>query len=135
MAGSPQDVHLLVPLTLRRKGTMGDIITDDSLHHLHLLSRLVLFMHSWISEEVLCLIDLYLICCRVTIFSQGVTLHHSIISGIFIKATSVHHAIIQKKMDELLAKGATEPSCGRAGFYFTPTYLLFLNIWMAYIPS
>ena len=34
-------------------------------------------------------------------------------------ATFVHCSIIQKKVDELLAKGDTEPSTGGAGFYAT----------------
>ena len=34
-----------------------------------------------------------------------------------IKATMAHHPIIQKDMDELLAKDATELSTGGAGFY------------------
>ena len=34
-----------------------------------------------------------------------------------VKAAAVHHPIIQKKVDELLAKGAIEPSSGGAGFY------------------
>ena len=34
-----------------------------------------------------------------------------------IKATPAHHSIIQKEVDELLAKGAIEPSSGGAGFY------------------
>ena len=34
-----------------------------------------------------------------------------------IKAALAHHPIIQKEMDELLARGAIEPSTGGAGFY------------------
>ena len=34
-----------------------------------------------------------------------------------IKAAAPHHPIIQKEVDELLAKGAIEPSSGGAGFY------------------
>ena len=34
-----------------------------------------------------------------------------------IKSTPAHHSNIQKEMDELLAKGAIEPSIGGAGFY------------------
>ena len=33
-----------------------------------------------------------------------------------VKAAAVHHPIIQKEVDELLAKGVIEPSSG-AGFY------------------
>ena len=50
-----------------------------------------------------------------------------------IKGTPAQHSVIQKEMDELLAKGVIEPSSGEAGF--TPTYLLFLSILVAYIPS
>ena len=35
-----------------------------------------------------------------------------------VKVATVHHPIIQKEVDELLAKGAIEPSSGGAGFYF-----------------
>ena len=34
-----------------------------------------------------------------------------------VKAGAAHHPIIQKEADELLAKGAIEPSSGDAGFY------------------
>ena len=34
-----------------------------------------------------------------------------------VKVAAVHHLIIQKKAEELLFKGAIEPSSGAAGFY------------------
>ena len=34
-----------------------------------------------------------------------------------MKAAAAHHPIIQKEVDELLSKGAIEPSSGGAGFY------------------
>ena len=34
-----------------------------------------------------------------------------------VKAAVAHHPVIQKEVDELLAKGAIEPSSGGAGFY------------------
>ena len=34
-----------------------------------------------------------------------------------IKAVAAHHPVIQREVDELLAKGAIEPSSGGAGFY------------------
>ena len=34
-----------------------------------------------------------------------------------VKAATIHHTIIQKEVDELLAKGVIEPSSGGAGFY------------------
>ena len=34
-----------------------------------------------------------------------------------IKVAAVHHPVIQKEVDECLAKGAIEPSLGGAGFY------------------
>ena len=34
-----------------------------------------------------------------------------------IKAAAAHHPVIQKEVDELLAKGAIEPSSGGTGFY------------------
>ena len=34
-----------------------------------------------------------------------------------VKVAAVHHPVIQKEVDDLLAKGAIEPSSGGAGFY------------------
>ena len=34
-----------------------------------------------------------------------------------VKAAAAHHPVIQKEVDELLAKGAIEPSSGGAAFY------------------
>ena len=34
-----------------------------------------------------------------------------------VKAAAAHHPVIQKKVDELIAKGAIEPSSGGIGFY------------------
>ena len=34
-----------------------------------------------------------------------------------VKVAAAHHPIIQEKVDELLAKGAVEPSSGGDGFY------------------
>ena len=34
-----------------------------------------------------------------------------------VKAAAAHHPIIQKEVDELLAKGAIKPASGNAGFY------------------
>ena len=34
-----------------------------------------------------------------------------------VKVASAHHPIIQRQVDELLSKGAIEPSSGGAGFY------------------
>ena len=34
-----------------------------------------------------------------------------------VKVASAHHHVIQKEVDELLAKGAVEASMGGAGFY------------------
>ena len=34
-----------------------------------------------------------------------------------VKVAAAHHPVIQKEVDELLAKGAIEPSSGGAGFY------------------
>ena len=50
-----------------------------------------------------------------------------------IKATPVHHPIIQKEVDELLAKGCIEPSTVGADLY-SQHICFFLNIWVAFIP-
>ena len=34
-----------------------------------------------------------------------------------VKVAAAHHPVIQREVDELLAKGAVEPSLGGAGFY------------------
>ena len=47
----------------------------------------------------------------------------------YINAVAAYHPTIQKEVDELLAKGAKEPSSGGAGFY--PNVFLFLSIPMA----
>ena len=52
VAESPQKVHQLVPWTLRRRRSAGVVcLRSYSLHHLHLLCRLVPFLHSWISGQ------------------------------------------------------------------------------------
>ena len=38
-------------------------------------------------------------------------------SSFNVNAAAAHHPVIQKEVDELLAKGAIEPSSGGAGFY------------------
>ena len=48
-----------------------------------------------------------------------------------VKAAAAHHPIIQKEVDELLAKGAIEPSSGGASFYSS---MLFLSILMVTDP-
>ena len=54
----------------------------------------------------------------VTIFSLGPLLPCSITSQQFnVKVAAAHHPVIQKEVDELLAKGVIEPSSGGAGFY------------------
>ena len=50
-----------------------------------------------------------------------------------IKTATAHHSIIQQEVDELLAKGVIEPSL--MVLVFTHTFLLFLSVLMAYIPS
>ena len=49
-----------------------------------------------------------------------------------VKAAAAHHPIIQKEVDELLAKGVIEPSSGDAGF--CSVCLLFLSILVASCP-
>ena len=49
-----------------------------------------------------------------------------------MKVATTHHPIIQKEVDELLAKGVIEPSSGGAGFY--SSMLWFLSILVASSP-
>ena len=54
---------------------------------------------------------------RVTIFTLVVILHYSTNFRQFnIEATFAHHSIMEKKVDELLAKVTIEPSSVVAGF-------------------
>ena len=49
-----------------------------------------------------------------------------------VKAAAAHHPVIQKEVDELLAKGAIEPSSGGAGFYSSS--LWYLSVLGAFVP-
>ena len=49
-----------------------------------------------------------------------------------VKAAATHHPVIEKEVDELLAKGAIEPSSGCASFY--SRCLWYLSILGASIP-
>ena len=73
---------------------------------------------SWIKWRSITSNGLGLIWQRFTIFSLGATLclFHNF-RWFNKKAALAHHPIIQKEVDELLAKGATESSIGGVGFY------------------
>ena len=76
------EVYLTVSMIPRRKGPMGiSFLMYHSLYHLHLLHTLVPFLLSYVSGDALLPIVLCLVWWRVTIFSLGVTLCYSIISG------------------------------------------------------
>ena len=91
-------------------------------HHLHPLCRFVYFHRFFISGVTLLPIGLCLIWLQVTIFNLGATpLFHNF-RWFNTKATMAHHPIIQKEVDEMLAKYSTEPSTGGVGFY---SYLSF----------
>ena len=47
-----------------------------------------------------------------------------------VKAAVAHHPVIQKEVDELLAKGAIKNSSGGAGFYSS----MYLSILGAFVP-
>ena len=80
-------------------------------HHLHLhFFRSVCFSSSLINGEALHLTGLYLIWFGLTIFSSCPILP-------CVKMAAAHHPIIQKEVDELLAKGVIKPSSGGTGFY------------------
>ena len=88
-------------------------------HHLHLQHfSLVCFSNFLISGEVLHPTGLCLIWFGATIFSLDPILPCSHDFQPFnVKAAAAHHPVIQKEVDELLAKGAIEPSSCGAGFY------------------
>ena len=88
-------------------------------HHLHLQCfRLVCFSNCLINGEALhatCL-------CLILVWGHHLQLRsHPLLFHDFwhfnVKAAAAHHPVIQKEVDELLAKGAIEPSSGGAGFY------------------
>ena len=88
-------------------------------HPLHLHHfRLVCFSNFWINGKALHPTGLCLIWFRATIFSLDPILPCSVTFWHFdVKVSAAHHPVIQKEVDELLAKGAIEPSSGGAGFY------------------
>ena len=115
--------HLLVPLTLGRRGTMGAVfLMCYSLqlhqHYVHLLCRLVHFQKFWIKGEALPSVGLYLIWLQVphlqlrwhTLFFHNFKLFNT-------KAAMAHHPIIQKDVDELLARDAIDPWMGGVSLY------------------
>ena len=108
----------------RRKGGMGSaflMCQSPQLlqppHHLHLqLFRLVCFSNFLINGET----------SNRSVFNmvQGYHLQLRSHPPLFcdfwhlnVKVAAAHHPIIQREVDELLARGAIEPSSGGAGFY------------------
>ena len=88
-------------------------------HRLHLhYFRLVCFSNFLINGEALHPTGLCLIWLGATIFSLDPhpPLFHNF-QHINVNAAAAHHPVIQKEVDELLAKGAIEPSSGGASFY------------------
>ena len=105
----------------RRKGAWGLALqmchSPLHPHYLHLqFFRLVCFSNFSINGEALHLTGLCLIWFGITIFSLGSPLFFKFLQ-FNVKAAAAHHPIIQKEVDELLAKGAVEPSSSGAGFY------------------
>ena len=88
-------------------------------HPLHLHHfRLVCFSNFWINGEALHPTGLCLIWFGATIFSLDPFLPCSVtFSTLMSRQPAAHHPVIQKEVDELLAKGAIEPSSGGASFY------------------
>ena len=88
-------------------------------HPLHLHHfRLVCFSNFWINGEALHPTGLCLIWFKATIFSLDPILPCSItFSTLMSRCLLAHHLVIQKEVDELLAKGAIELSSGGARFY------------------
>ena len=88
-------------------------------HHPHLqICRLVCFPIFGINGAALLPKGLCLIWFRVTIFSLRSCPPLFCNFQLFnVKAAAAHHPIIQKEVDELLAKGAIELSSGDACFY------------------
>ena len=88
-------------------------------HHLHLqLFRLVCISNFLINGEALHPTGLCLIWFGATIFSLDPILPCSMTSGTLMsRQLQLIILLFRKEVDELLAKGAIEPSSGGAGFY------------------
>ena len=94
---------------------MSFVLSYSHHHHLHLLCRLVLFLHSWISITFNRFM-LYMVQCH----HLQLRCFHPLFCNVQqfnIKLPSAYHVIIQKKVDKLLTKGTIEPSSGGAVFY------------------
>ena len=88
-------------------------------HHLHLqFFRLVCFSNFLINGKALHLTGL----CLIWFWGHHLQLqsHPPLFHNFWqlnVRVATTHHPIIQKEVDELLAKGPSEPSSGGAGFY------------------
>ena len=117
VAENQQEVHLAVPMTLRRKGAMGDVVHDvsqssssSSVVQVGTISKL---MDQWRSSTSV----------KFVLDMKGHYLQHSCHLPLFhnlrwfdIQATPAHHSIVQKEVDELLTKGSVGLSTVGAGF-------------------
>ena len=117
-------LSLPVLLILGGKGPIGVSAHDvswssaSSLSSSAVCSGWYAFQIFLINVKALHLTGLCFIWFGVTIFNFRPILPCSVTSGsLIIKVATIHHSIIQKEVDELLAKGTIEPSSGGAGFY------------------
>ena len=114
VAESQLEVHPPVPLTLGKRGTMGVVIFDVSQSLMSSPSSsssvqagiFLKFMDQWKSLLPIGLCLIWLRCCPL--------LFHSF-RQFNIEATPAHYPIIQKDVNELLAKGAIEACTGGTG--------------------
>ena len=103
-----------VLLSLEERGACARVLSFFNLLIIYIwsFSDWYAFQIFLINGEALDPTGLCLIWFRVTIFSLVPILPCSL-----FKAVVAYHPVIQRKVDELLAKGAIEPSSGGAGFY------------------
>ena len=121
-------VVLFPPVLLSQEGKVGMVVSapdvsqpstssssSSSTSAPFQVGMLFKFLDQW---KALHPTGLCLIWFGATIFSLDPVLPCSVTFWHFnVKAAAAHHPVIQKEVDELLAKGAIEPSSGGAGFY------------------
>ena len=123
VAGSHLVVHLQVPLTLGRRGPWGMaflVCYCLQFHQIILIScadwQTYKSLDQWrnITSNRLLLIWI-----EVTVFSLDAIVCYSMVLNKWFSssASAAHDPIMQKEVDELLAKGVWEPLTGGARFY------------------
>ena len=119
VSGSPRKVSQAIPIGCQKKGSHGDVISDElksvSSSSVVQVGTLAALLDQWrsITSNRFVLNTMqdhyFQLRCHPPLFCNFWQFN--------ILTTPAYHAIIQKEVDELLAKGPIEPSSGGAGFY------------------